>query len=126
MEEKEISIQILQGLGKEITPNRLKKLRSHPHKGDWRRDRVIRILYREANITWTNIKLNEEFIIKTPVPCGMTGLIVKLQTASCKSWESLPVSVKTHFDIIEKPSFDPKDFKVDVSISGMGIMFIYI
>ena len=87
---------------------------------------MIRISYREANITWTNIKLNEEFIIKTPVPCGMTGLIVKLQTASCKSLESFPVSVKTRFDITEKSSFDPKDFKVDVLISGMGIMSIYI
>ena len=48
----------LTGFNKEITPNRLKKLRSHPHKGDWRRDRMIRISYREANITWTNIKLN--------------------------------------------------------------------
>ena len=56
----------------------------------------------------------------------MTGLIVKLQTASYRSWESLPASVKTHFDITEKSSFDPKDFKVDVSISGMGIMSIYI
>ena len=33
----------LTGFSKDITPTRLKKLRSHPHKGDWRRDRMIRI-----------------------------------------------------------------------------------
>ena len=33
----------LTGFSKDITPSRLKKLRSHRHKGDWRRDRMIRI-----------------------------------------------------------------------------------
>ena len=70
----------LTGFSTDITPSRLKKFRSHPHKGDWRRDRMIRISYRDTNITWNNTKTNEEFLIKTPVPCGMTGLIVKLQT----------------------------------------------
>ena len=98
------------GFSKEKTPDRLKKLRSHTHKGDWKRDRIVRISYRDAIITWSNINTSEEFLIKTPVSCGMTGLIVKLQTASCRSWESLPVSVKTHFDFNEKSSFDHKDF----------------
>ena len=111
----------LTGFRKDITPTRLKKLRSHPHTGDWRRDRMIRISNRDANITWNNTKTNEEFSIKTPVPCGMTGLIVKLQTQSGRSWESLPVSVKTYFDLKEKSSFDPKDFKVEVPITGMRI-----
>ena len=70
----------LTGFSKDIKPSRLKKFRSHPHKGDWRRDRMIRISYRDTNITWNNTKTNEEFLIKTPVPCVMTGLIVKLQT----------------------------------------------
>ena len=83
---------------------------------DW-----IRISYRDANITWNNTKTNEEFSIKTPVPCGMTGLIVKLQTQSGRSWETLLVSVKTYFDLKEKSSFDSKDFKVEVSIAGMRI-----
>ena len=30
----------LTGVSKDITPTRLKKLRSHPRKGDWRRDRL--------------------------------------------------------------------------------------
>ena len=59
----------LTGFSKDITPTRLKKLRNHPHKGDWRRDRMIRISYRDANITWNNTKANEKFLIKTPVPC---------------------------------------------------------
>ena len=41
----------LTGFRKDIIPTRLKKLRSHPHTGYWRRDRLIRILYRHANIT---------------------------------------------------------------------------
>ena len=51
----------------------------------------------------------------------MTGLIVKLQTQSGRSWETLLVSVKTYFDLKEKSSFDSKDFKVEVSIAGMRI-----
>ena len=111
----------LTGFSKDITPTRLKKLRSHPHKGDWRRDIMIRISYRDTNITWNNTKTNEEFLIKTPVPCGMTGLIVKLHTQSGRSWESLPVSVKTYFDLKEKSSFDLRDFEVEVSVTGMRI-----
>merc|ERR1712048_798886 len=49
---------------------------------------MVRIGYKVANITWKSLKSDDEFIIKTPVPTGMTGLIVKLQTASCRSWES--------------------------------------
>ena len=70
-------------------------------------------------ITWTNTVTDNEFLIKTPVPCGMTGLIVNLQTASCRCWESLPVSVKNHFGLTKKTDFDPKNYKVDVSISGI-------
>ena len=33
----------LTGFSKDITPTRLKTLRSHPHKGDWRKDSMIRI-----------------------------------------------------------------------------------
>ena len=109
----------LTGFSKDVTPARLKKLRSHPHKGDWRRDRVIRIPYKLCIITWTNTVTDNEFLIKTPVPCGMTGLIVKLQTASCRCWESLPVSIKNHFGLTKKTDFDPKKYKVEVSISGI-------
>ena len=113
----------LTGFSKDITPSRLKKFRSHPHKGDWRRDRMIRILYRDTNITWNNTKINEELLIKTPVPCGMTGLIVKLQTQSGRSWESLPVSVKTYFDLKEKSSFDPKDINYRYENEIVSIFF---
>ena len=33
----EIKYSELTGFSKDITPSRLKKLRSHRHKGDWRR-----------------------------------------------------------------------------------------
>ena len=97
--EKRHKYSDLTGFSKDVTPARLKKLRNHPHKGDWRRDRVIRTPYKFCIITWTNTVTDNEFLIKTPVPCGMTGLIVKLQTASCRCWESLPVSVKNHFGL---------------------------
>ena len=108
---------------KDITPTRLKKLWSHPYKGDWRSDRMIRISYRDANINCNNTKTNVEFLIKTPATCGMTGLIMKLETQLSRIQESLPVSVKTYFDLKEKSSFYPKDFKVEVSITGMRIKF---
>ena len=119
--EKRKKYSELTGFSKAIKPTRLRKLRIHPHKGDGRRDRMIRILYRDPIITWNNTKTNEEFLIKPPVPCGMTSLIVKLQTQSGRNWESFPVSVKTYFDLKEKSSFDPKRFKVEVSIIGMII-----
>ena len=54
----------LTGFSKDIIRTRLKKLGSHPHKGDWRRNRMIRIPYRDANITWSNTKTNEKILNK--------------------------------------------------------------
>ena len=85
----------LTGFSKAIKQTRLNKLRIHPHKGDGRRDRMIRILYRDPIITWNNTKTNEEFLIKPPVPCGMTSLILMLETQLGRNWESFPVSVLT-------------------------------
>ena len=118
----------LTGFSKDVTPARLKKLRSHPHKGDWRRDRVIRIPYKFCIVTWTNTVTGNEFLIKTPLPCGMTGLIVKLQTTSYRCWESLPVSVKNLFGLTKKKDFDPEHYNVDVPISVIlqkSINFLY-
>ena len=52
--EKRKKYSELTGYSRAITPTRLKKLRSHPHKEDWRR--MIRISYRDANIIWNNTK----------------------------------------------------------------------
>ena len=44
-------------------------------------------------MTWEKVNGNH-FVMKTPVPCGMTGLVAKLQSASCgnKLEGSIPVS----------------------------------
>ena len=51
------------------------------------------ISYKDCRITWEKVNGNH-FVMKTPVPCGMTGLVAKLQSASCgnKLEGSIPVS----------------------------------
>ena len=56
--------------------------------------------------------------METPVPVGMTGLVVKNQSASGRSWESIPVSIKEAFNL-EKKEFDASKIRVTVSFSGM-------
>ena len=58
------------------------------------------------------------FTIKTPVPSGMTGLVVKTQTASGRNWASLPNSVKEYFNLGTKSSYKPEQYKVNVTFSG--------
>ena len=52
------------GFCENITLDRIKNMRKHPHKGDWRRDRVIRIPYKDCRITRKKVNGNH-FVIKT-------------------------------------------------------------
>ena len=88
----------LTGYCKKTTPDILQKMASHPHKGDWRRSHTIRLPFKLCLIKWTNKIWEDEFIIKTPVPVGMIGLIKKNQTAAGRNFESLPNSVEMHFE----------------------------
>ena len=115
----------LSGFCENVTLDRIKNMRKHPHKGDWRRDRTIRICYKNFRVTWEKVNDNH-FVIKTQVPCGMTGLVTKLQSASCRSWEGLPLSVKEYLQLQEKSDFNANDFTVEVSFSGKYYAFVFL
>ena len=103
------------GFSESQTPQRLKNLSRIAHKGDWRRDRKIRIKARTARIMWS---LEDDcFTIKTPLPCGMEDFLRKLQTAAGRSFDSLPVPVIDYFKIT-KENFKSGQFEVEVSFDG--------
>ena len=53
-----------------------------PHKGEWRRSKVIRIPFRQTDIKWTHIPSSKVYVMKTPTPVRMRDLMIKLQSAS--------------------------------------------
>ena len=70
------------------TEKTLIKMRSHPVMGDWHRDRQIRIRYKIWTIIWTYSE-GDMLSHKITIPVGITGLMVKNQTAFGRSWNSL-------------------------------------
>ena len=82
-------------------PDRLKNLSRVPHKGDWRRSKLIRIQYKLADITWSNKDNNELMTITTPVGVGMSNL-TKLLSTSGRNFETLPSTVVEYFKLEEK------------------------
>ena len=115
---KEAKYNDIVGWCPETTTTNLLKMMQHDKKGNWRRDRVIRVLYVTCSITWTTCKDKPPHIITSPVPVGMKNLMVKNQSASGQSWESFPRSVKKHFELQVKPAaFNANDYNVEVSFS---------
>ena len=106
----------LTGYSEETTLLILTKMKQHPHNGDWRRDKKIRIPYKTCTITWScsDESAPDPFLIKTPVPFGMTGLMEKNLSAADRSFESVPVAVRNHFGVEKKESFQSSKFSVTV------------
>ena len=107
----------LSGYTFENAHDTIKSMHQHGTKGDWRRDRVIQVKIKCCSIVWS-CENGTAFTIKTPVPSGMTGLVVKTQTASGRNWTSLPNSVKEYFNLDTKSSYKPEQYKVNVTFSG--------
>ena len=59
---------------------------------------------------------------RTPVPTGMLDLVVENQTASVKTFDLLPLSVKDYFSVMKK-TFNPKDYEVKVQSEGKYIQY---
>ena len=106
----------LTGYSEETTLLILTKMKQHPHNGDWRRDKKIRIPYKTCTITWScsDEGAPDPFLIKTPVPFGMTGLMEKNLSAADRSFESVPVAVRNYFWVEKKESFQSSKFSVTV------------
>ena len=106
----------LTGYSEETTLLILTKMKQHPHNGDWHRDKKIRIPYKTCTITWScsDEGTPDPFLIKTPVPFGMTGLMEKNLSAADRSFESVPVAVRNHFGVEKKESFQSSKFSVTV------------
>ena len=104
------------GYSEETTLLILTKMKQHPLNGDWRRDKKIRIPYKTCTITWScsDEGAPDPFLIKTPVPFGMTGLMEKNLSAADRSFESVPVAVRNHFGVEKKESFQSSKFSVTV------------
>ena len=106
----------LTGYSEETTLLILTKMKQHPLNGDWRRDKKIRIPYKTCTITWScsDEGAPDPFLIKTPVPFGMTGLMEKNLSAADRSFESVPVAVRNHSGVEKKESFQSSKFSVTV------------
>ena len=65
-------------------------------------------------------------MIKTPIPIGMTGLMEKNQSAAGRSFESIAVTVRNHFGLEKKESFQSSKFSATVSFSGKSIYQILV
>ena len=84
----------------------------------------VRIHYKVCRITWKKVHGNH-FVIKTPVPYGMTGLVAKLRSASYRSWEGLPC----HSESISnwrKGQILVQRFTVEVSFSGKYYAYVFL
>ena len=93
----------LAGYSEETTPLILTKMKQHPHKGDWRREKKIRMPCKTCTITQScsDEGAPDPFLIKTPIPIGITGLMEKNQSAAGRSFESVPVA-RNHFGLEKK------------------------
>ena len=104
----------LTGFYEKTTPQRLKHLEEVKHKGDWRRCKRIRVPFKLFKIIWEKKLRNEDrdkseiFAINT-VPTGMIWLMRKLQEAAVRSYQSVLVSVREHFNV-SKENFKSKEF----------------
>ena len=101
------------------TEKMLMKIRSHLVMRDCHRGRQIHIPYKICTIRWMYSEGDmSPHKITTLVSAGMTRLMVKSQTASGRSWNSLPDSVKNHFDLLDEKMISCDKFTVEVSFSG--------
>ena len=118
----------LTGYSEETTPLILTKMKQHPHNGDWRRDKKIRIPYKTCTITWScsDEGAPDPFLIKTPVPIGMPGLMEKNQSVLGKSFESVTAAVRNHFELEKKESFQSSKFSVTLPFSGKSIYKVLV
>ena len=83
----------------------------------WRQAKTIQIPYKTATIKWSQQSTSKLFAITTPVPVGMTALLEKLQSAQNRSFQALPISVKTHFSLTKAEDYTKDDFRVHTSFS---------
>ena len=109
---------LLTGYTFETTHKTLKCMQAHGTKGDWRRNRVVRVKCKKCFIVWLckNTEGDEilPFTIKATVLSGMTCLVTKNQTASGCHWHSVPISVKEHVSLEKSTDYNPKKFNIVV------------
>ena len=110
------------GFCPETITSRLNDMNGVPHKGEWRRSKVICIPFRQTDIKWTHIPSSKVYVMKTPTPVGMTDLMTKLQFAPNRYWRPIP-SLDEEYTDINKENYQAKDYSVSVSFSGKLLIF---
>lgn len=116
------------GYTPDVVEKLLKAQRSHPVKGNWRRDRIIEDLeFYDCNVVWrANGEANDlsgetipDYVVKLAVPKGMQGLIEKLQSLHGRNAHSLPTAVKDHFLVASKERLEQiGGLKITCTFSG--------
>ena len=87
--------------------------------------KVMWIKVKKRSIVWCHVDDTSTLMkIKTPVPTGMIGLLIKSQPGSGRRWESLPGLVKEHFNLNTKTAFDQKKLRYPGHF--MVRFFIYV
>ena len=113
----------------------LKRHASHPVKGLWRKNRVIKELeFFDCEVVWRSASeardCNNDKIppltFKMAVPRGMKNIVTKLQSIHGRNAASLPRAVSEHFSVTTNSRMKDIDLKVDIRFSGKFLIFFII
>ena len=122
MMSKKKNVVLLCGYDMGTIPDKIRNFERVPHKGDWRRFKIIEdITYKMATVNWQLLNSSEwaddVLVITGAIPCGMEELYCKLTSTYNRDFQSLPSYIVDHFEV-RKETFHKSMFKIDVSFSS--------
>ena len=112
----------LSGFCENIKSHTIKNMGRYFHKGDWQRDRIIRISYKNCSI-----KKNQwqHLVIETPVPRGWLDLWQNYNQHLIYVGRVYPCPSKS-ISNWKKADFSAKEFTVEVSFSGKCSIYTFL
>ena len=113
----------LSGFCENIKSHTIKNMGRYFHKGDWQRDRIIRISYKNCRIIKTNQR--QHLVIKTPVPRRWLDLWQNYNQHLIDVGRVCPCPSKS-ISNWKKADFSAKEFTVEVSFSGKCSIYTFL
>ena len=113
----------LSGFCENIKSDRIKNIGRYFYKGDWQRDRIIRISYKNCRIIKKNQR--QHLVIKTPVPRRRLDLWQNYNQHLIDVGRVCPCPSKS-ISNWKKADFSAKEFTVEVSFSGKYSTYIFL
>ena len=94
----------LVGWNAKSTPDCVQKMQKHKVVGDWRWFGIT------AHIKWEKVQLGKVVTLMTPVPVGMKNVLIKMENAQNRVYNSLPIAVKEELEISSQGEYNPQDY----------------